>query len=95
MSKKVSIDEALKLGLRTPPRQMTGYKRKLNPESPPDTTSRPEDIMDVDLPTPRAARKMAFEASAVDRGEASAGRKSRRRKLSKKARKTRRRKSRK
>lgn len=82
MSKKVDIDEALKLGQRTPPRQITGFKRALNPGSPPDTTSRPESIMEVDLPTPKM-RKMAFDASAEDRKPK--GGKSRRRK-SKKAR---------
>jgi hypothetical protein len=93
MSKKVSIDEALKLGERTPPRQITGFKRSLNPGSPPDTTSRPESIMEVDLPTPKM-KKMAFDASAEDRQPKNKGGKSRRRKT-KKARKTRRRRSRK
>jgi hypothetical protein len=85
--KVVNIDEALVLGERTPPRQMTGYKRKLIPDSPPDTTSRPEDIMKVDVPTP-LARQMAFDASAEDRRPR--GGKTRRRKT-KKGRKTRRR----
>ena len=91
MSKKISIDEALKLGERTPPRQITGFKRALNPGSPPDTTSRPDRIKEVDLPTPKM-KKMAFDASAEDRKPK--GGKSRRRKT-KKARKTRRRRSRK
>jgi hypothetical protein len=91
MSKKISIDEALKLGERTPPRQITGFKRALNPGSPPDTTSRPESIKEVYLPTPDM-KKMAFDASAEDRKPK--GGKSRRRKT-KKARKTRRRRSRK
>ena len=85
--KVVSIDKALEVSPRTPPRQITGYKRKINPDSPPDTTSRPEDIMKVDVPTPEA-RQIAFDASAEDRRPR--GGKTRRRK-SKKARKTRRR----
>jgi hypothetical protein len=44
MADKISINEALVLGQRTPPRQMTGYKRKLIPDSPPDTTSQPKEV---------------------------------------------------
>lgn len=44
MADKISINDALVLGQRTPPRQMTGYKRKLIPDSPPDTTSQPKEV---------------------------------------------------
>ena len=81
MSKKVSVEKALEYNPFTPDR-----KRRKTEGSPPPTTSKPEDIMEVDLPTPDA-RKMAFEASAEDR-KPRGGRKSRRR--SKKVRKTRR-----
>jgi hypothetical protein len=88
--KVVSIDEALKLLPRTPPRQMTGYKRKLNPESPPDTLSRSGELMKITMTTPEA-RQMAFDASAEDRKPR--GGKTRRRKT-KKSRKTKSRKTR-
>jgi hypothetical protein len=78
--KNTSVDEALKLLPRTPPRQMTGYKRKLNPESPPDTTSRPGELMKITMTTPEA-RQLAFEASAEDRRPR--GGKTRRRKTKK------------
>ena len=61
MSTKVSIDKALEYNPFTPPR-----KKQRNEGSPPPTTSKPEDIMTVDLPTPDA-RKIAFDASAEDR----------------------------
>jgi len=87
--KKVSIDQALVVHPRTPPRQITGFKRSRTPGSPPDTTSRPEDIMEVDIPNTADARKMAFEASLDDRTRRNGGRKRRTAKKTRKSRKTR------
>jgi hypothetical protein len=85
MSKKVTVEKALAYHPFTPDRK-PGSSSK-TPSSPPDTTSKPEDIMEVVLPTPDA-KKMAWESSAEDR-KPRGGRKSRRR-PTKKVRKTRR-----
>uniref|UniRef100_A0A6C0AIE1 Uncharacterized protein n=1 Tax=viral metagenome TaxID=1070528 RepID=A0A6C0AIE1_9ZZZZ len=89
---KVSIDKALAydpLSLSPPRNQTIGYKRSRNPVSPPDTTSKPEDIMQVDIPNTAEARKLAYEASAEDRTRRNGGRKRRAAKKARKTRKTR------
>lgn len=91
MSGTVSINEALKLVPRTPPRQMTGYKRALNPASPPDTTSTPKvvDLSDIHQRALSAQRKEEAWARAAQRARAANRGGKSRRKGTKKSRKTR------
>lgn len=90
----MNLDTAVQPGLGLPPGYSTPKSkeevRKAAQGKSPDYSP----AYAVDVPTP-LARKIAFDASAVDRQPKNKGGKSRRRKGSKKARRTRRRKSRK